>query len=501
MPRRSAASTEHSSTRRALLDGVVRVQPLRVREADHAVVGRRRHELLGGERLLDPGVRVRRRHLAEAGPQAARAGPPTRRAVAPAAARSADSNIGYTCTGMTTPRASSSGWTIWRRSRSLAEGLRRRRVLGLDGPVGPAAGGLGRRARAPRLGPADEDDVDVAGGDVEARAVDERLRRVAAGRRVDRVAHVVGADPLGDEPAGVALAPRQQAHDPHRVERRRAPCRVGGAGVVGGPPGRLGDEVDRLERRRRPRRRGSTAGRRRRGPGCGGRGARPDARAPLDRPVKWRVASLRWRHRRPPASSSLCTANQCRSPMAEALLRHRLEAGRRRRRRRLGRAHGRRRRRLGSGGRRARRPGHRPRRPREPHDGRRRVAAADLVIGMERRHVQEAIVAGARGRARVVHPRDLVRRAELAPPRRRTRPLRARGRRAVGRAGSRADLLGVGDDAVDDPIGRSHGHYERTAAELDDLLDRLVDARLRPRRAEVARDARSPSAPTTPASS
>ena len=55
--------------RGALLDRVVGVQPLRVREADHPVVGRRRADLLGGVRLLDPGVRVGGGHRAEPGPQ------------------------------------------------------------------------------------------------------------------------------------------------------------------------------------------------------------------------------------------------------------------------------------------------------------------------------------------------------------------------------------------------------------------------------------------------
>ena len=54
---------------RALLHGVVRVHPLRVREPDHPVVRAGGADLLGRVGLLDPGVRVGARHLAEAGPE------------------------------------------------------------------------------------------------------------------------------------------------------------------------------------------------------------------------------------------------------------------------------------------------------------------------------------------------------------------------------------------------------------------------------------------------
>ena len=104
----------------------------------------------------------------------------------------------------------------------------------------------------------------------------------------------------------------------------------------------------------------------------------------------------------------------------------------------------------------------------------RELAEADLVIGMERRHVQEAIVRVPAAEAWSFTLRDLVRRAEAASPRRPGERLRAwAARLAAGRG--RADLLGVGDDAVDDPIGLPRAAYERTAAELDDLLGRLVD--------------------------
>lgn len=102
------------------------------------------------------------------------------------------------------------------------------------------------------------------------------------------------------------------------------------------------------------------------------------------------------------------------------------------------------------------------------------IASADLVVGMERRHVQEAIVLVGSAEAWSFTLRDLVRRAEDAAPRQPGEGLREwAGRLAAGRR--RAQLLGRGDDEVRDPIGRPRADYERTVAELDDLLRRLVD--------------------------
>jgi protein-tyrosine phosphatase len=101
------------------------------------------------------------------------------------------------------------------------------------------------------------------------------------------------------------------------------------------------------------------------------------------------------------------------------------------------------------------------------------IAAADLVLGMERRHVQEAVVLVPDAEARSFTLKDLVRRAELDAPRRDGEALRAWAARLAATR-DRAELLGIGDDAVEDPIGRSKSHYERTAAELDELLRRLV---------------------------
>lgn len=169
----------------------------------------------------------------------------------------------------------------------------------------------------------------------------------------------------------------------------------------------------------------------------------------------------------------LCTANQCRSPMAEALLRHHLaaagieasvaSAG------------------ILPGGVVASAPAVEVLRDRGIELGEHlsrtmaadEIADADLVVGMERRHVQEAIVNVPAAEAWSFTLRDLVRRAELAPSRAADETMRAWAARLAAER-DRSELLGVGDDAIADPIGRSRAHYERTAAELDDLLTRLV---------------------------
>lgn len=169
----------------------------------------------------------------------------------------------------------------------------------------------------------------------------------------------------------------------------------------------------------------------------------------------------------------LCTANQCRSPMAEGLLRRRLDdAGVDAVVRSAG---------ILPGGVAASGPavdvlaargielaGHRSRTMVAEE-----IAAADLVVGMERRHVQEAVLLVPAAEPWAFTLKDLVRRAEAAPARRPDETVRSWAARLAATR-SRSELLGVGDDAVEDPIGRSRAHYERTAAELDDLLGRLL---------------------------
>ncbi len=173
----------------------------------------------------------------------------------------------------------------------------------------------------------------------------------------------------------------------------------------------------------------------------------------------------------------LCTANQCRSPMAEALLRQRLtehglsvsvssaglypagspataEAIRAMADRGLDiRAH----------------------RSRQLDVG--LLAGAELVIGMTREHVREVAVIDGSALARAFTLKELVRRGGEIGPRRRGESVTAwLARAGVGRR--REALLGIGHDPdydVEDPVGRPLGDYQVTAAELEDLIDRLID--------------------------
>lgn len=98
---------------------------------------------------------------------------------------------------------------------------------------------------------------------------------------------------------------------------------------------------------------------------------------------------------------------------------------------------------------------------------------ADLVLGMARMHVREAVVLDRKRFPRTFTLKEFVSRGEAVGPRG-DEPFEnwlgevAAGRRTV-------DLLGESPaDDVDDPIGGPQRQYERTATELVDLVDRLV---------------------------
>jgi protein-tyrosine phosphatase len=104
------------------------------------------------------------------------------------------------------------------------------------------------------------------------------------------------------------------------------------------------------------------------------------------------------------------------------------------------------------------------------------VAEADLIVGMARRHVFEVAREQPDAFGRAFTLKELVRRAEAADARAPDESLDAwLSRLHEGR--SAGDLWGESpDDDVEDPIGQDYAMYRRTAAEIDSLVERLVDA-------------------------
>jgi protein-tyrosine phosphatase len=170
----------------------------------------------------------------------------------------------------------------------------------------------------------------------------------------------------------------------------------------------------------------------------------------------------------------VCTANLCRSPIAETILRHRFEE------RGISVT-------VASAGLRdADRPAldealevlesrgldaraHRSRRLAEEL-----VRGAGLILGLERTHVREAVVLDPQAWPRAFTLKELVRRGAAVGPRRVNEPWTLWLER-VHDGRRRADLLGSSsDDDVADPAGGSFEGYQATAAELDELLTRLV---------------------------
>jgi len=173
----------------------------------------------------------------------------------------------------------------------------------------------------------------------------------------------------------------------------------------------------------------------------------------------------------------LCTANQCRSPMAAALLRHHLGAA----------AHDVQ---VSSAG---VLPGGRPATAHaqatmadrsldlSDHESRHLerplIDEADLVIGMAREHVREVAVLAPDALSRTFTLKELVRAATAVGPRRVDESM-AEWLARVGAGRRRESLVGIGhDEAYDiaDPVGRGRRDYDATADELDHLLALLVE--------------------------
>ncbi len=99
---------------------------------------------------------------------------------------------------------------------------------------------------------------------------------------------------------------------------------------------------------------------------------------------------------------------------------------------------------------------------------------ADLVLGMERRHVQEATLLVPEAFPRTFTLKELVRRGNAMGPRHQETLQQWLARASAGR--STRDLLGANpDDDIADPYGGDEHEYERTFRELDRLVSRLVD--------------------------
>ena len=103
------------------------------------------------------------------------------------------------------------------------------------------------------------------------------------------------------------------------------------------------------------------------------------------------------------------------------------------------------------------------------------LEGTDLALAMSREHLREAVLALPDMWPRAFTLKELVRRGEMIGPRAPGESIDAWLARAhAGR--NRADLLGSSSaDDVEDPIGLSRSAYEKTANELSDLVDRLVD--------------------------
>ncbi|MCZ7536678.1 MAG: low molecular weight phosphatase family protein [Acidimicrobiia bacterium] len=167
----------------------------------------------------------------------------------------------------------------------------------------------------------------------------------------------------------------------------------------------------------------------------------------------------------------VCTANRCRSPMAEQLLRERLRsvatptlvssAGT-----------------LAEEGLPATRDALTVAGGPEGHASRRLVRSlvesADLVLCMTRDHLREVVTLSPAAFIRTYTLRDLARRGAAAGPRRPGESIET-WLTWVGTGRRPSDLVGHDDsDDVADPVGRPVEAYRRCAADLDSLLAEIV---------------------------
>ena len=102
------------------------------------------------------------------------------------------------------------------------------------------------------------------------------------------------------------------------------------------------------------------------------------------------------------------------------------------------------------------------------------LEGADLVIGMAREHLREAVLTSPDIWTRTYTLKELVRRGTDVGPRAKDQPL-DEWLAKVHAGRTRNDLLGSSEaDDVADPIGQPRAIYERTADELDHLTSRVA---------------------------
>lgn len=102
------------------------------------------------------------------------------------------------------------------------------------------------------------------------------------------------------------------------------------------------------------------------------------------------------------------------------------------------------------------------------------LTGPDLIVGMAKEHVREAVLLVPSCWPRAFTLKELVRRGEEAGARSPDQPL-SEWVAKVHAGRGRTDMLGASEaDDVADPIGRRRSFYQQTAEELDDLTARLA---------------------------
>ncbi|MGA2521744.1 MAG: hypothetical protein ABSG81_13135 [Acidimicrobiales bacterium] len=103
------------------------------------------------------------------------------------------------------------------------------------------------------------------------------------------------------------------------------------------------------------------------------------------------------------------------------------------------------------------------------------VRHADVVVGMAREHVREAVVLDPDAWPRSFTLKEIVRRGEAVGARRAGQPLPS-WLALVGAGRARTELLGSSPfDDVPDPLGAPNAEVRRTAREIRVLVDQFLD--------------------------